>query len=142
MDSVGFWKYDAQGLKSASHGGAGRSPGLARNYVIRDFRNDVTVALFIRENSKFTRAVRQAFAEAILDYVVKNPEPVTPLSTSAPIIDYDRRFHPVIGKNGIVAAQETTAAEIGLQVLKDGGNAADAAVAVAYAPECNPSESG
>lgn len=49
------------------------------------------------------------------------------------ILDYDSRFHPVMGKNGIVSSQEMRASEIGLQVLKDGGNAVDAAVAVAYA---------
>jgi len=49
------------------------------------------------------------------------------------IIDYESRFHPVIGKNGIVSSQERLASEIGLQVLKDGGNAVDSAIAVAYA---------
>ena len=49
------------------------------------------------------------------------------------IIDYDSRFHPVVGRSGIVASQEMRASEIGLQVLKDGGNAVDSAVAVAYA---------
>ena len=53
---------------------------------------------------------------------------------SAPLIlDYESRFHPVIGNNGIVSSQESRASEIGLQVLKDGGNAIDAAIAVAYA---------
>jgi gamma-glutamyltranspeptidase / glutathione hydrolase len=50
-----------------------------------------------------------------------------------PIIDYQSRFHPVIGQNGIVSSQEARASEIGLRVLKDGGNAVDSAVAVAYA---------
>jgi len=49
------------------------------------------------------------------------------------IIDYESRFHPVIGRRGIVASQERRASEIGLQVLRDGGNAIDAAIAVAYA---------
>lgn len=48
------------------------------------------------------------------------------------IIDYDSRFHPVIGKQGIVASQEARATRIGLQVLQDGGNAVDSAIAVAY----------
>jgi len=56
-----------------------------------------------------------------------------PAQDDAPIIDYQSRFHPVIGKRGMVAAQESRAAEIGLAVLKDGGNAVDAAVAVGYA---------
>jgi gamma-glutamyltranspeptidase / glutathione hydrolase len=39
----------------------------------------------------------------------------------------------VTGRNGMVVAQETRAAHIGLDVLKNGGNAVDAAVATAFA---------
>ena len=42
-------------------------------------------------------------------------------------------FHPVSGQNGMVASQEATATRIGLQILEDGGNAIDAAVAVGFA---------
>jgi len=49
-----------------------------------------------------------------------------------PIFDYGSRFHPVVGERGMVAAQELRAAEVGLAVLRDGGNAIDAAVAVGY----------
>lgn len=41
--------------------------------------------------------------------------------------------HPVWARHGMVSAQEAEAAKIGLQVLRDGGNAVDAAVAVALA---------
>ena len=41
--------------------------------------------------------------------------------------------HPVYGPNGMVASQEALATEIGLGVLKNGGNAVDAAVSVAFA---------
>jgi gamma-glutamyltranspeptidase / glutathione hydrolase len=57
----------------------------------------------------------------------------TTFAEPSAIIDYDSRFHPVVGANGIVSSQEMRASEIGLQVLKDGGNAIDSAVAVAYA---------
>jgi gamma-glutamyltranspeptidase/glutathione hydrolase len=40
---------------------------------------------------------------------------------------------PVTGKHGMVVAQEANAADVGLTVLKDGGNAVDAAVAVGFA---------
>ena len=41
--------------------------------------------------------------------------------------------HPVFGQTGMVASQEALATEIGLDVLKQGGNAVDAAVTVAFA---------
>ncbi len=41
--------------------------------------------------------------------------------------------HPVFGAQGMVASQEATATRIGLDILKRGGNAVDAAVAVGFA---------
>ncbi|WP_417604271.1 gamma-glutamyltransferase [Primorskyibacter flagellatus] len=43
------------------------------------------------------------------------------------------RVHPVYAENGMVAAQEGVAARVGLDILKAGGNAIDAGVAVAFA---------
>lgn len=40
---------------------------------------------------------------------------------------------PVSGKNGIVVTTQHKASEVGLQILREGGNAIDAAVAVGYA---------
>jgi gamma-glutamyltranspeptidase/glutathione hydrolase len=40
---------------------------------------------------------------------------------------------PVPGKNGMVVTEQRLASEVGLQILKQGGNAVDAAVAVGYA---------
>ena len=40
---------------------------------------------------------------------------------------------PVRAKHGMVVAQEPNAADVGLKVLQSGGNAADAAIAVAFA---------
>lgn len=40
---------------------------------------------------------------------------------------------PVTGKRGMVVAQEPSAADVGLSVLQNGGNAVDAAVAVGFA---------
>jgi gamma-glutamyltranspeptidase/glutathione hydrolase len=42
-------------------------------------------------------------------------------------------FHPVFAPNGMVATQEARATRIGVEVLEDGGNAVDAAVAVGFA---------
>lgn len=43
------------------------------------------------------------------------------------------RVHPVWAASGLVASQEAVATEIGVDVLKAGGNAVDAAVAVGFA---------
>ncbi|MEM8675468.1 MAG: gamma-glutamyltransferase [Cyanobacteria bacterium P01_G01_bin.67] len=40
---------------------------------------------------------------------------------------------PAIGRNGVVVSTQKEATKVGLEVLKDGGNAVDAAVAVGYA---------
>ena len=42
-------------------------------------------------------------------------------------------FHPVIAKNGMVASEQELATQIGVDILKAGGNAVDAAVAVGFA---------
>ncbi|MCH2206084.1 MAG: gamma-glutamyltransferase [Lentisphaerales bacterium] len=49
-----------------------------------------------------------------------------------PLINPDARFHPVSSKNGMVVSQDGFATDAAVAVLKSGGNAADAAVALAY----------
>ena len=49
-----------------------------------------------------------------------------------PIEGAGARALPVIARHGMVVAQEGTAARVGLDILKAGGNAVDAAVATAF----------
>ena len=50
-----------------------------------------------------------------------------------PIIDYQHRFLPQVGRNGMVVGPERLASEVGYQILQQGGNAVDAAVATGFA---------
>jgi gamma-glutamyltranspeptidase/glutathione hydrolase len=50
-----------------------------------------------------------------------------------PIIDYNERFLPVVARHGMVVGTEQLGTEAGLSILKQGGNAVDAAVATGFA---------
>jgi gamma-glutamyltranspeptidase/glutathione hydrolase len=59
--------------------------------------------------------------------------PVAAPAQEAAIYSSMDAVHPVWAKSAMVSVQEAVAAQVGLQVLKDGGNAVDAGVAVALA---------
>jgi gamma-glutamyltranspeptidase/glutathione hydrolase len=50
-----------------------------------------------------------------------------------PIINYQERFLPTVAQNGMVVGPEQLASEVGVQILRQGGNAVDAAVATGFA---------
>ena len=52
---------------------------------------------------------------------------------TTPIYSSLDRFHPVFAEHGMVASQEALATQIGVDILAQGGNAIDAAVAVGFA---------
>lgn len=52
---------------------------------------------------------------------------------SAAIIRYDTIHHPVLGDKGMVSSQRMLASQIGADILSQGGNAVDAAVATGIA---------
>lgn len=52
------------------------------------------------------------------------------------------RFHPVQGSQGMVATSHTLASDVALQVLRDGGNAIDAAVTAGFALAVTQPRSG
>jgi gamma-glutamyltranspeptidase / glutathione hydrolase len=61
-------------------------------------------------------------------FAARAEPPLTPV-----IISQGARILPVLASHGMVVAQEGTAAKIGVDILRRGGNAVDAAVAVGFA---------
>ena len=57
----------------------------------------------------------------------------TLFTNDLPIIEYQAINHPVIDNQGMVVSQRKIASEVGAQILKEGGNAVDAAVATGLA---------
>jgi gamma-glutamyltranspeptidase/glutathione hydrolase len=55
------------------------------------------------------------------------------LADQAPLISPLATARPVIAKHGMIVSQEAVASRVGLNILKRGGNAVDAAVAVGFA---------
>jgi gamma-glutamyltranspeptidase/glutathione hydrolase len=79
------------------------------------------------------RSFRFLLAAAGLLAAVSFGQAQTAPPASAPILTNTARFLPVVAKNGMVASQEKRATRVGVDILKAGGNAVDAAVAVGFA---------
>ena len=57
----------------------------------------------------------------------------TAQQSAPPLLEFTSITHPVTAKNGMVSSQVTLASQIGVDIMKQGGNAIDAAVATGFA---------
>ena len=55
------------------------------------------------------------------------------IQTKLPPVDFNDQVHPVYSQTGMVAVQDSLAAQVGADILRRGGNAIDAAVATGFA---------
>src|SRR5436305_8157746 len=81
--------------------------------------------------SRSLNSILIAAAALLAAVSVAGAQPAPP--AQAPILANAARFLPVVAKHGMVASQEKRATHVGVEVLKAGGNAVDAAVAVGFA---------
>jgi hypothetical protein len=75
----------------------------------------------------------QLSAASLFSIVGSGAMAQAPDQPQTPIIDYQTRFLPVVAKHGMVVGPEKLASEVGTTILKQGGNAVDAAVATGFA---------
>ncbi|MBP2281031.1 gamma-glutamyltranspeptidase/glutathione hydrolase [Psychrobacter sp. PL19] len=98
--------------------------------------NTSAINLAIMTSAPTVLSETQRITVATPNSLKKAPSTTTALTTAKAdqaIYSNDAIQHPLWARNGMVATQEAIASDVGLQILKQGGNAVDASVAVGFA---------
>lgn len=77
--------------------------------------------------------LRSAFAAVSFGVALAIGTALPASAQDAPIYSLKDRFQPVTAQHGMVASQEAVATGVGVDILKKGGNAVDAAIATGFA---------
>ncbi|MDF0604964.1 gamma-glutamyltransferase [Neisseriaceae bacterium TC5R-5] len=80
--------------------------------------------------------LRRSFALSVMALSLAALGSVAAASVTSSAVKYDYEqsiFQPVAGRQGMVASEQELASRVGVEILKQGGNAVDAAVAVGFA---------
>jgi gamma-glutamyltranspeptidase/glutathione hydrolase len=99
------------------------------NLRIAKLSSAITVVGFIATIFATTSSASTADTINTINQRLKPEEPLKLWQ----LVDYYDVNHPVISRKGMVVSQKRIASEVGADILKRGGNAVDAAVAVGFA---------
>ena len=88
----------------------------------------------MRSHLKFLAVAAAALLAAAPAMAQQAPVQTRPaVGSGGDIVNYGQIHSPTIGRGGMVVSQSALATQVGVDILKQGGNAVDAAVAVAFA---------
>jgi gamma-glutamyltranspeptidase / glutathione hydrolase len=98
-------------------------------------RPHAATACFRARRSQEARSMQRCTGAAVISSLCAGLLLASAAALAQPSPIYNERdlIHPVYGQNGMVATQGETATRIGLEVLRNGGDAVDAAATVAFA---------
>lgn len=77
--------------------------------------------------------IRSLIAATAAAALLAAPGATTAQTSDRALLNYPSIHHPVVSERGMVVSQNTIASRVGAEILRQGGNAVDAAVAVGFA---------